>query len=65
MGLKIMEMTIERLLSKPGGTFLHYWYISSEMDMPIAHGVVTGHSKLQDSTNIHTSPILSIEIDTE
>lgn len=65
VGLRIMETTIERLLSKPKGTFLHYWYVCEERGGLIAHGIVTGHKKLPDSTKIHTSPVLSIEIDAE
>lgn len=65
VGLMIMETTIEKLLNDSQGTFLHYWYISSEGTKAIGHGVVTGHPNLPDTTRTHTSPILSTEIDTE
>lgn len=40
---------------------LHYWYVDEEC----AHGVVTGHERLRDTTFIHTSKVKEIVIDKE
>lgn len=63
IGLRIMENTIEKLVSSPDGTFLHYWYIDGDEDSMTAHGVVTGHRRLSDTMKIHTSEIHDIQID--
>ena len=40
---------------------IHYWYIGEYETggdkCLIAHGIVTGHSKLTDAMRIHTSPV--------
>lgn len=45
---------------------LHYWYIEEREHKGqiyrIGHGIVTGHNRLMDSTDIHTSPIQGISI---
>ena len=64
-GLRIMETTIEKLLNQSGDVVLHYWHISNEWDASIAHGVVTGHPRISDTTRMHTSPIAGIEVDAE
>ena len=44
--------------------FLHYWYIERyDENTLMAHGVVTGHPKLTDTMNIHTSAVAGVEID--
>lgn len=70
VGLMIMERTIETLLeSDSSGTarepMLHNWFLDERGGAVIAHGVVTGHRKLQDAMFIHTSRVNSIEIDSE
>ena len=61
-GLEMMEATIE-LLSDPGKVSLHYWYIDLHNEKLIAHGLVTGHPRVEDTTKIHTSPIQNISVD--
>ena len=47
-------------------TMLHEWYISKdEAGNLIGHGIVTGHTRLPDSIQIHTSPISFLAIDKE
>ncbi len=46
---------------------LHYWYvaeyeINGEM-MRIGHGIVTGHKKLPDALDMHTSAVKAVYID--
>ena len=48
---------------------LHYWYIGEheihgEM-FRIGHGIVTGHKKLSDAMDMHTSAVEGIHIDEE
>ena len=46
---------------------LHYWYIGEHyIDQKIyhvAHGIVTGHKRLNDSISMHTSAIRAVHID--
>ena len=70
-GLRIMERTLESLIDKaPSDALrepvLHYWYLDKNKDdQIIAHGVVTGHPKFNDSQKIYTSPFSGVEIDDE
>ena len=68
IGLNILESYIENLATTEGRKLkLHYWYIEEiEQDgekYMIGHGIVTGHKKIQDSTDIHTSSLNSFYID--
>lgn len=36
---------------------LYNWFLSNMKDTAIAHGIVTGHNRLPDAMNIHTSKI--------
>ncbi|MBR3307812.1 MAG: hypothetical protein IKI75_11265 [Lachnospiraceae bacterium] len=46
---------------------LHYWYIGEHyIDQKlyhVAHGIVTGHKRLNDSISMHTSAIRAVHID--
>ncbi len=48
---------------------LHYWYIDERdyggKSYTIGHGVVTGHYRLTDSTDMHTSEVRAIYVDEE
>lgn len=58
LGSQIMDTYIERLApSKDKKCRLYYWYIDDE---GIGHGVVTGHTRIADSMQIHTSMISDI-----
>ena len=61
-GLQMMEATIEQL-SEPGKVTLHYWYIDLHNEKRIAHGLVTGHPRVEDTHLIHTSPVKNISMD--
>ena len=54
-GLEIMEAAIEQL-SETGKVALHYWYIDQHNEKLIAHGLVTGHSRVEDTTKIPYIP---------
>ena len=60
--LEMMEAAIEQL-SEPSKVSLHYWYIDQRNEKLIAHGLVTGHPRVEDTTKIHTSPIQNISVD--
>ncbi len=64
-GLSIMETAIERLITQLDKVFLHYWYIEKVENKMIAHGIVNGHPKLNDTTYINTTRINGVEVDTE
>ena len=48
---------------------LHYWYIDEKTyegkTYKMAHGIVSGHRKLDDATEIHTSEVNALSIDQE
>lgn len=50
---------------------LHYWHIDEVEDgltgekCQIAHGTVTGHTRLMDSVYIHTSEVKEVLINTD
>ncbi len=48
---------------------LHYWYIADhEIDgkmYRLGHGIVTGHNRLSDATDMHTSAVVAIHVDDE
>ena len=61
-GRQIMESYIENLSSKDRKVMLHNWYIEDHLSQrngryALAHGIVTGHSRLPDSIFIYTSKI--------
>ncbi len=64
-GLSIMESLIERQDEGPKGIFLHYWYIEPVGEYRIGHGIVTGHPRLPDTTDMHTSAIQSMRFDAD
>ena len=62
MGQQIIESYIENLNSKDRKVMLHNWYIEDHLSQrngryALAHGIVTGHSRLPDSIFCHTSKI--------
>ena len=54
-GLQMMEAAIEQL-SEPSKVSLHYWYIDQRNEKLIAHGLVTGHPRVEDTTKIPYIP---------
>lgn len=48
---------------------LHYWYVNEvpygDQKYTCAHGIVSGHKRLEDATFIHTSAVERVEINTE
>ncbi len=70
LGLEMMETYVEKLSKTPQRLLmLHHWYLSiGECDgekITIAHGIVSGHPNLTDSTSIHTSLVRDIDVDLE
>ena len=59
--LEMMEAAIEQF-SDPSKVTLHYWYIDLHNEKRIAHGLVTGHPRVEDTHLIHTSPVKNISI---
>ena len=62
MGQQIIESYIENLNSRDRKVMLHNWYIEDHLSQKngryaLAHGIVTGHSRLPDSIFCHTSKI--------
>lgn len=69
-GRQIMESYIENLNSKERNVMLHNWYIEDHLSQKsgryaLAHGIVTGHSRLPDSILCHTSKIRETYINGE
>ena len=71
LGRNIIDSYVTNLASHEEGKKLqlHYWYIGEheihgEM-FRIGHGIVTGHKKLSDSIDMHTSAVEGIHIDEE
>ena len=71
LGRNIIDSYVTNLATHEEGKKLqlHYWYIGehesgSEM-LRIGHGIVTGHNKLSDAMNMHTSAVEAIHIDEE
>ncbi|MCR4868311.1 hypothetical protein SAMN02910400_00599 [Lachnospiraceae bacterium C10] len=71
LGRNIIDSYVTNLATHEEGKKLqlHYWYIEehesdSEM-LRIGHGIVTGHNKLSDAMNMHTSAVEAIHIDEE
>ncbi len=69
MALNVLESYIENLHAAltERKLQLHYWYIeevkrNGECYL-MGHGIVTGHKKLQDALDIHTSEVKDISID--
>lgn len=60
-----MEEAIERLSKEPNKAELHYWYLDSKDGIVKAHGNVTGHRKLDDSTFINTSQVVETKFDSD
>ena len=74
LGEETINTYIEKLLSgeiKLQRTMLHYWHIDEAEDRmtgekcQIAHGTVTGHTRLMDSVYIHTSEVKEVLINTD
>lgn len=61
LGRNIIDSYVSNLAAHEEGQMLklHYWYINEEVFLDgscqIAHGIVTGHTRLADSTFINTS----------
>lgn len=71
IGRNIIDSYVTNLTSHEEGRKLqlHYWYIGEheiegEM-LNIGHGIVTGHKKLSDAMDMHTSAVEAIHIDEE
>ena len=71
LGRDIIESYIANLAShaKNRKLQLHYWYIDEreyhgEM-FRIGHGVVTGHKRLSDAIDMHTSAVEAVHVDEE
>lgn len=71
IGREIIDSYVTNLAAHEEGKKLqlHYWYIGEheihgEM-YRIGHGVVTGHKRLSDATDMHTSAVEGIHIDEE
>ena len=71
VGRSIIDSYVTNLAAHKEGRKLqlHYWYIEeADVDgeiLRIGHGIVTGHNRLPDAIDIHTSPIEAIYIDEE
>ena len=71
LGREIIESYIANLVSHKEGRKLqlHYWYVGEHEyqgeKFRIGHGIVTGHKRLQDATDMHTSAVEAIHIDEE
>ncbi len=71
LGRNIIDSYVTNLASHEEGKKLqlHYWYIGEheiegEM-LRIGHGIVTGHKRLSDAMDMHTSAVEGIHIDEE
>ncbi len=71
-GVSIIDGYVEKLHTsdKSRRLALHYWYVdkvtsNDGMEFVCAHGTVSGHRRVQDSTFIHTSEVRNIIIDYE
>ena len=71
IGRDLIDSYVDNLASRDTGrkTQLHYWYIvdleKEGAVYQIGHGIVTGHDKLSDSINMHTSPVQAVQVDEE
>ena len=69
LGKNIIESYVDKLATPEKGRKLqlHYWYIDEEDGAiySVGHGIVTGHKRLADSTDIHTSDVQSFYVDEE
>ncbi len=70
LGKDIIESYISNLASGSDGRKLqlHYWYIGEHKYgdgnmYRIAHGIVTGHKRLEDAIDMHTSEVKAIHVD--
>lgn len=72
--VKLGEETINIYIEKLEGEesrklMLHYWYVDENTDEETgekfmrAHGIVTGHDRLADANRIHTSEVVSVEVE--
>lgn len=68
LGERMINTYIENLQKQEGNAkvMLYHWYMDENEHeghkYKVLHGNVTGHKRLSDSTFIHTSPIVSYEI---
>lgn len=69
VGRDLIDSYIDNLCSESRKVHLHNWHISKHKkdgeEFMIAKGIVTGHPKLVDSEDMHTSAIRAISIDHE
>lgn len=69
IGRNIIESYVKNLAVHENGRKLqfHYWYIDEHevngVRYLFGHGVVTGHTRLEDATFIHTSAVRGIHVD--
>lgn len=69
VGRQTLESYISNLAAHEDGRKLqlHYWYIDEQdiagMKFRIGHGIVTGHKKLEDSIDMHTSAVKAVYVD--
>ena len=70
LGRDIIESYISNLSANSDGRKLqlHYWYIGEHKygdgnRYRIAHGIVTGHKKLMDSIDMHSSEVKAVHVD--
>ncbi len=69
IGKALIESYISDLSTSDRKLQLHDWYIAEYEDKGetyrIGHGIVTGHKRIADSVNAHTSAVQAIRIDEE
>ncbi len=71
IGKNIIESYVANLESNDEGRKLqlHYWYVgehenNGEMVL-VGHGIVTGHKKIEDAIDVHTSAVKTVYVDEE
>ena len=70
IGRDIIESYVANLASvgKERRLQLHYWYVGEHVygngnKYRIAHGIVTGHKRLADATDMHSSEVKAVHVD--
>lgn len=69
LGRQIIDSYVSNLAVEGGKIALHYWYIDETITENgkfwIAHGIVTGHPRISDACDMHTSNIRAVYADFE
>ncbi len=71
LGRNIIDSYVDNLAMHSEGRKLqlHFWYVDEHEYQgkicKVGHGIVTGHKRLSDSTDIHTSAVVGIQVDEE